>query len=151
MQNGHPPPDTIQVELPRAPDITGKVADGGKKQTGTADEGYDMNGEGIRDYRWVVIGDIHDGSIDSLAEIPELAGADGLIITGDITNIGGAFEAARVLSVARMHAPVVAAQIGNMDKAEVAEFLNKEGVNIHAAVRPLAPGLAVMGIGGSTP
>jgi Icc-related predicted phosphoesterase len=55
------------------------------------------------------------------------------------------------LAAARKHAPVVAAQIGNMDKAEVADLLSREGINIHAAARSLAPGLAAMGIGGSTP
>jgi Icc-related predicted phosphoesterase len=108
-----------------------------------------MNGE--KEYRWLAIGDVHDDGMAALAAIPELAGADGLIITGDITNIGGVREAARVLNAARMHVPVVAAQIGNMDKAEVAELLNREGINIHAAARLLVPGLAAIGIGGSTP
>ena len=109
-----------------------------------------MNREAQREYRWIAIGDIHD-NVDRLAAIPELPGSDGLIITGDITNIGGAGEAARVLDIARRHAPVVAAQIGNMDKAEVTDLLNTEGINIHAGVRLLAPGLAAIGIGGSTP
>jgi len=110
-----------------------------------------MNNEAQRAYRWVAIGDVHDDSLDKLGAIPELAGADGLIVTGDLTNIGGAREATRVLEAARKHVPVVAAQIGNMDKAEVAELLSAEGINIHAAARLLAPGLAVIGIGGSTP
>jgi len=38
-----------------------------------------------------------------------------------------------------------------MDKAEVAEVLSREGINIHADARLLAPGLVVIGIGGSTP
>jgi Icc-related predicted phosphoesterase len=107
------------------------------------------NGE--RKYRWLAIGDVHDDSMAALAAIPEISGADGLIITGDITNIGGVHEAERVLNAARARVPVVAAQIGNMDKAEVAGLLSREGINIHAAARTLAPGLAVMGIGGSTP
>jgi Icc-related predicted phosphoesterase len=110
-----------------------------------------MHSETQRAYRWLAIGDVHDDGIDKLGAIPELSGADGLIITGDLTNIGGAREAARVLQAARRHVPVVAAQIGNMDKAEVAEFLSTEGINIHAAARLLAPGLAAIGIGGSTP
>jgi len=110
-----------------------------------------MSNADKNEYRWLAIGDIHDGDMDALAAIPELPGCDGLIITGDITNIGGAREAARVLHAARRHVPVVAAQIGNMDKAEVAEFLSREGVNMHAAARSLAPGLAAIGIGGSTP
>ena len=110
-----------------------------------------MNRADDREYRWIAVGDVHDDGIDALAAIPELSGADGLIITGDITNIGGVREATRVLNVARKHLPVVAAQIGNMDKGEVAELLNREGINMHAAARLLAPGLAVIGIGGSTP
>ena len=112
-------------------------------------ETHDMNSE--KKYRWLAIGDIHDAGMEALAAIPELAGADGLIITGDITNIGGAREAARVLDAARAFVPVVAAQIGNMDRAEVADLLSRDGINIHVAARALAPGLAVMGIGGSTP
>ena len=108
-----------------------------------------MNSE--RTYRWLAIGDVHDDGMESLAAIPELAEADGLIITGDITNIGGVREAARVLNAARASVPVVAAQIGNMDRAEVAELLSREGINIHAAARLLAPGLAAIGVGGSTP
>ena len=110
-----------------------------------------MSNEEKNEYRWIAIGDIHDSNMNALAAIPELPGADGLIITGDITNIGGVREAARVLNAARRHIPVAAAQIGNMDKAEVAEFLSGEGVNMHAAARLLAPGLAAVGIGGSTP
>jgi Icc-related predicted phosphoesterase len=109
-----------------------------------------MHSEKDREYRWVAVGDIHD-DIDALAAIPELPGSDGLILTGDLTNVGGAREAARVLEAARKRVPVVAAQIGNMDKAEVADLLGREGINIHAAARSLAPGLAAMGVGGSTP
>ena len=110
-----------------------------------------MHSEQQGDYRWVAIGDMHDDSMDTLDAIPEISGADGLIITGDLTNIGGAREAARVLGAARARIPVAAAQIGNMDKPEVAELLSAEGINIHAAARLLAPGLAVIGVGGSTP
>ena len=106
---------------------------------------------GAKEYRWLAIGDVHDDGMEALAAIPELAGADGLIITGDITNVGGVREATRVLNAARMRVPVVAAQIGNMDRAEVAELLSREGINIHAAARLLAPGLAAIGVGGSTP
>ena len=110
-----------------------------------------MHSEEKQAYRWIAIGDVHDDSIDALSAIPELSGSDGLIFTGDLTNVGGVREAARVLDTARMHTTIVAAQIGNMDKVEVADFLSREGINIHAATRLLAPGLAVIGVGGSTP
>lgn len=46
--------------------------------------------------------------------------------------------------------PVIYAQIGNMDRAEVTDWLAKQGWNTHLCVRELAPGVALMGLGGST-
>jgi Icc-related predicted phosphoesterase len=109
-----------------------------------------MNARARDSFLWIAIGDIHD-DLRLLERIPELEEADGLIITGDITNLGGEAEARRVLDAARRHLPLAAAQFGNMDKAEVSDYLTREGINIHAAARPLAPGLAVMGAGASTP
>lgn len=104
----------------------------------------------MKDYLWLAVGDIHD-DLGNLARIPELPEADGLIITGDLTNLGGPAEAGRMLAAARGLLPLVAAQFGNMDKAGVSDLLTREGLNIHASARLLAPGLAIMGAGGSTP
>ena len=109
-----------------------------------------MSARGKDEFMWIALGDIHD-DMGNLPRIPELPQADGLIVTGDLTNVGGIAEARRVLDAIRPHLPLVAAQIGNMDKAEVADLLNREGVNIHADACLLAPGLALMGAGGSTP
>lgn len=102
-----------------------------------------------QDYLWVVLGDIHD-DIDRFAEIPELPEADGVIVTGDITVGGGVKQAERVLDVIARHNPHVLAQIGNMDRAEVTDWLAGKGWNLHAAVLELAPTVAIFGVGAST-
>ena len=101
-------------------------------------------------FSFIAFGDIHD-SVENLERIPELATVDGLVVTGDLTNVGGVAEAKRVLDALAAHKPVLAAQIGNMDKQAVSGYLDELGINIHARARLLAPGLALMGAGGSTP
>ena len=98
---------------------------------------------------WVVLGDVH-GEVGRIADIPELADADGVIITGDLTKLGGASPAREVIEAVQAVNPVVLAQIGNMDRAEVTDWLAKQGWNTHLCVRELAPGVALMGLGGST-
>jgi len=99
---------------------------------------------------WIAFGDIHE-SIDLIDSIPGLAGAEGVIITGDITNRGGRSAATRVIdAVARIN-PRILAQPGNMDTDDVSEFLRREDMDIHLRVRELAPGLGLMGVGLSTP
>lgn len=102
-----------------------------------------------KSHLWVVVGDIHDHA-GNFTRIPELAEAAGVIISGDLTNLGGAAQARQVLDTIGQKLPVLA-QIGNMDKAEVGEWLTASGVNIHGQVRQLTPEIAIFGIGGSTP
>ena len=99
---------------------------------------------------WIAFGDIHE-STDRLDAIPGLAGADGVIITGDLTNRGGREAGARVIdAVARIN-PRVLAQPGNMDTDGVSALLRDRDMDIHLRVRELAPGLGLMGVGLSTP
>lgn len=99
---------------------------------------------------WIAVGDIHE-STDRLAAIPGAAQAAGIIITGDMTNRGGPEQAGRVLAVAQAVNPVVLAQVGNMDLPQVDAHLSALGLNMHRQARWLAPGLALMGVGYSTP
>ena len=103
----------------------------------------------VRQQCWVVLGDVH-GEIGRIADIPELAGADGVIITGDLTKLGGVSPARAVIEAIQAVNPVVLAQIGNMDRPDVNEWLEKEGINLHRKVRELAPHTALLGVGGST-
>ena len=86
----------------------------------------------------------------SAAQIQGLEEADGIIVTGDLTVTGGAAQARNVLEKLTRYNPVIYAQIGNMDRAEVTGWLAKQGWNTHLCVRELAPGVALMGLGGST-
>jgi Icc-related predicted phosphoesterase len=99
---------------------------------------------------WIVVGDIHESS-GRLGSLPGIAQAEGLIISGDMTNRGGADRADRVLAAALNANPRVLAQVGNMDLPEVTGHLAGRGLNIHREAILLAPGLALMGVGYSNP
>lgn len=98
---------------------------------------------------WVAVGDIHDDA-DAVALIPELPHASGIIVTGDLTNIGGVKQAEQVMDRLRACGLPVWAQIGNMDRPEVDTWLTEQGCNLHVHVHELAPGVAVFGAGAST-
>lgn len=113
----------------------------------------------LKEY-WIGIGDIHE-DVSMLARIPGLSGARGVIVSGDLTTAGGVARARRVLEALRACNPVVYAQIGNMDTAEVTGYLEGEGVNIHRRALRLAeagespdgrlPEIGMMGLGYSSP
>ncbi len=98
---------------------------------------------------WIVVGDVHE-SAEGFARIPGVAGAAGIIISGDLTNKGGPAEADRVLAQALAANPNVLAQVGNMDEPRVTAHLATRGLNLHREARLLAPGTAVLGVGYST-
>lgn len=99
---------------------------------------------------WIAVGDIH-ASTQRLASIPGIGQAAGLLLTGDLTNRGGPEQAGSVLEVALAANPVVLAQVGNMDLPQVDAHLSSLDLNMHRQARWLAPGLALMGVGYSTP
>ncbi|MDQ7836089.1 MAG: metallophosphoesterase family protein [Humidesulfovibrio sp.] len=99
---------------------------------------------------WIAVGDVHE-SAGMLKAIPGVSGAEGLILSGDLTNRGREERAALVLAQAQAVNPNLLAQMGNMDHAEVGELLSRRGLNIHRQARLLAPGLVLMGVGWSTP
>jgi uncharacterized protein len=98
---------------------------------------------------WIVAGDVHE-SLDMFERIPGAAGAEALIISGDLTNRGGAASADRVLAAARRANGRVLAQVGNMDEPTLTAHFCAKGCNIHREALLLAPGLALMGVGYST-
>ena len=79
---------------------------------------------------WIVMGDLHDKAA-RLGEIQGLEEADGIIVTGDLTVTGGAAQARNVLEKLTRYNPVIYAQIGNMDRGEVTDWLAKQGWNTH--------------------
>ncbi len=102
-----------------------------------------------KEYLWIALGDIHD-DISDLVKIPELSQADAIIVTGDMTNCGGIDEARRVLEPIQKHSSKFFAQIGNMDKLEVTEWLQEKQCNLHVQVHEIAPNVAIFGVGAST-
>ena len=98
---------------------------------------------------WIVMGDLH-GETARLQDVPGLAEADGVIVTGDLTVAGGVAQARPVMDALVRRNPVVYAQIGNMDRGEITGWLDERDWNTHLRVRELAPGVALMGLGGST-
>jgi len=99
---------------------------------------------------WIAFGDIHE-STGVLGSIPGLARAQGVIITGDLTNRGGRESADRVIGAVAAVNPRILALPGNMDTDAVQARLVERGMDIHLRVRELAPGLGLMGVGYSTP
>lgn len=98
---------------------------------------------------WVVLGDLHD-NYSLFNKIPELPYATGVIVTGDITFIGGIPQARKVLETLECYNSNILAQIGNMDKNEITDWLEGKGWNIHITARNLTHTIAIMGVGGST-
>lgn len=102
-----------------------------------------------RDFLWIAVGDIHD-DVARLTKIPELSTADGIIVTGDITNAGGVKQAERIMEMIHANTSVIFAQIGNMDRSEITDWLVEKNWNIHRQVRSIAPDVVIFGVGGST-
>lgn len=103
-----------------------------------------------RDPYWIGVGDIH-GQAGNVAKIPGVGGAQGLILSGDITTHGSLDDARRVVNELRAANPRLLAQIGNMDSTAISGWLEQEGLNIHAEARELAPGVGLIGVGWSAP
>jgi len=99
---------------------------------------------------WIAFGDIHEAT-GAVASVPDLAGAEGVIITGDLTNMGGREAGERVFSAVAAVNPRILAVPGNMDTAAVQDVLRERGADLHRGTRELAPGLGLAGIGLSTP
>lgn len=96
----------------------------------------------------VSFGDIHM-AINPMAKIAvELATADLILLTGDLTNFGGQAEARQVLSAARAYGPAVLAVPGNLDRPEVIDFLDNERVSLHGSHHRME-NLVIFGCGGS--
>jgi len=98
--------------------------------------------------RIVSFGDVHMSlrTIERLA--PELAQADLVILSGDLTNFGGPAEAEEVLAATERHAHTVLAVSGNLDQPSVIEFLQTRGVSLHGQGRRIDD-LGIFGCGGS--
>ena len=99
---------------------------------------------------WVVIGDIHE-DMARLAAIPEYGNAEGVLVTGDITLAKGITKAALVLKPLLESGKTLMVAPGNMDRPDVADWLDGLGIGLHRKVRPFPAGGYCLGLGFSTP
>ena len=98
--------------------------------------------------RIVSIGDIHM-SLRAIEQLgAELAAADLVILSGDLTNFGGREDAAIVLAATRRYARQVLAVCGNLDFRDVIDYLDDEQVSLHGDARRIGD-LGIFGCGGS--
>ena len=96
----------------------------------------------------IAFGDIHM-SLGNFAQIPGIKTADLIILTGDLTNLGGRSEAKEILNQVMTVNPRVFAQLGNLDRPEVDTYLNELDINLHGQARLFQRQVCLMGLGGS--
>lgn len=106
-----------------------------------------MQGEKIF---WIGFGDIHEKA-SMIHNIEAASRARGILIAGDLTNVGGESAASRVINEIEQINPHIYAQIGNMDTKEADSFLTEKQINTHGTVVDLGYGVGLMGLGYSTP
>src|SRR5690349_4432472 len=96
----------------------------------------------------VSFGDVHMATRNLERMNGELRDTDVIVISGDLTNFGGAGDAAKVLHAARKACPRVLALPGNLDRDEVIPYLEQEQVALHGR-GTVIDGIALFGCGGS--
>ncbi|NLG51022.1 MAG: hypothetical protein GX552_13025 [Chloroflexi bacterium] len=98
----------------------------------------------------VAMTDIHGnlGRLNAIAS--DIAAADLVLLTGDLTHFGHREAAEDVVSAVRRYNQHLLAVPGNCDYAEVAAYLTEQGINLHAR-HVINNGIAFVGVGGSLP
>ncbi|MDR1241285.1 MAG: metallophosphoesterase family protein [Deltaproteobacteria bacterium] len=97
---------------------------------------------------WIVFGDLH-GDVHNVEEIIDLDEASGVILTGDLTFMGGISAGSKVLEAIASHNHNIYAQIGNMDKPELTGHLKKHYFNLHGEAQFIHPEITAIGLGGA--
>ena len=102
----------------------------------------------VNDVKIVSFGDLHMATrnLDRMGDV--MRDTDLVIISGDLTNFGGAAQARKVLDDVRRACPTVLALPGNLDQREVMPFLEEEKVALHAK-GTVFKGVGIFGCGGS--
>lgn len=99
---------------------------------------------------WIAIGDLHD-DVSQIGNVPGISQAQGVLISGDITNYGSRARAETLLKQIEHFNPKIFAVIGNMDTRDVEDFLQDKGFNAHARTTDLGFNVGLIGVGYSTP
>lgn len=98
---------------------------------------------------WIGCGDIHDAP-ERLAEIPNIAEAEAVFVSGDLTTAHGAAVAQQVVEKMQTVHPRIFAQIGNMDDFALIDWLEEKQISLHRNVLECTPEFGVMGVGCSS-
>lgn len=96
----------------------------------------------------ISFGDVHMATrnLERMGEV--MRDCDLVIVSGDLTNFGGADDARKVLADVRRACPAVLAIPGNLDRPEVIPFLEQDGVTLHGKGL-VKDGVGIFGCGGS--
>lgn len=100
--------------------------------------------------RIISFGDVHMATAEIRRLHPELERADLVLVCGDLTNFGGKTEAAEVIATIWEACHEVLAVPGNLDRPEVLDLLQEQGLSLHGSGRRYG-GLGLVGCGGSNP
>lgn len=96
----------------------------------------------------ISFGDVHMATrnLERMSEV--MRDTDLVIVSGDLTNFGGADAANQVIAAVRRACPRVLALSGNLDQREVIPYLDAEGISLHGK-GVVVNGVAIFGCGGS--
>lgn len=96
----------------------------------------------------ISFGDVHMATrnLDRMGEL--MRDCDLVIVSGDLTNFGGAADARKVIADVRRSCPDVLALPGNLDQPEVIACLEQDGVALHGKGL-VKDGVGIFGCGGS--
>ena len=96
----------------------------------------------------ISFGDIHEDLNNLTLLKNEMESADLVIVTGDLTNFNGRKEAERVIDEIMKYNENVLAQLGNLDQAEVNDYLTEKSINLHRNGF-IRDDIGIFGVGGS--
>ncbi|MDJ0765741.1 MAG: metallophosphoesterase family protein [Myxococcota bacterium] len=94
------------------------------------------------------IADVHDATAYLAPLIQTERDADLVIIGGDLTNFGGAASARAVVDPLRLAFPQVRAIAGNVDRPEVLDWIESEGISLHLKTESIGQ-VTLSGVSGS--
>lgn len=98
---------------------------------------------------WIGLSDIHGRNIDRLASLPGLERARGVLLAGDIIK-KDLTDAVQAIAALKKNTNHIHAVPGNCDDQSVEAYLRELGLNMHRTARQIAPGVTLIGLGGST-
>ena len=98
-------------------------------------------------FRIIAFGDIHM-QLGRLSDIPQLADAHLVVLTGDLTNFGGQKDAQNINTKIQKYNSKILAVSGNLDQPDVETYLLAQNMSLHGQGRVIK-NLGIIGLGGS--